>query len=148
MRFKDVTIEDLTLRSAGEDASYTGPNSGATSSHTFSTLRASLAGDLNHNGQMDVVSGPFILEGLIMTCRENCPGREETNKKVAFTELHTIDYRDMKCAGLMDIVTGKRYRSHGFRYEENDWATTGAVLVRIAALAGLRPQGGVGPAHD
>ena len=27
VRFKDVTIEDLTLRSADEDASYTGPES-------------------------------------------------------------------------------------------------------------------------
>jgi len=45
---------------------------------------------------------------------------EETDKKVAFTELHAIDYGDMNGDGLLDIVTGKRYWSHGFRYEEND----------------------------
>jgi len=45
---------------------------------------------------------------------------EETDKKVAFTELHALDYADMNGDGLMDIITGKRYWSHGFRYEEND----------------------------
>lgn len=45
---------------------------------------------------------------------------EETDKSVAFTELHALDYADMNGDGLMDIVTGKRYWSHGFRYEEND----------------------------
>jgi Domain of Unknown Function (DUF1080)/FG-GAP-like repeat len=45
---------------------------------------------------------------------------EETDKKVAFTELHAIDFGDMNGDGLLDIVTGKRYWSHGFRYEEND----------------------------
>ena len=45
---------------------------------------------------------------------------EETDKRVAFTELHAIDYGDMNGDGLFDIVTGKRYWSHGFRYDEND----------------------------
>jgi hypothetical protein len=45
---------------------------------------------------------------------------EETDKRVAFTELHALDYADMNGDGLMDIITGKRYWSHGFRYEEND----------------------------
>lgn len=45
---------------------------------------------------------------------------EETDKKVAFTELHALDYADMNGDGLLDIITGKRHWSHGFRYEEND----------------------------
>ena len=45
---------------------------------------------------------------------------EETDKNVAFTELHALDYADMNGDGQLDIVTGKRYWSHGFRYEEND----------------------------
>ena len=45
---------------------------------------------------------------------------EDTDKNVAFTELHALDYADMNGDGLLDIVTGKRYWSHGFRYEEND----------------------------
>jgi hypothetical protein len=45
---------------------------------------------------------------------------EETDKNVAFTELHAVDYADMNGDGLLDVVTGKRYWSHGFRYEEND----------------------------
>jgi hypothetical protein len=45
---------------------------------------------------------------------------EEADKSVAFTELHALDYADMNGDGQLDIVTGKRYWSHGFRYEEND----------------------------
>ncbi|MDR3739313.1 MAG: DUF1080 domain-containing protein [Terracidiphilus sp.] len=45
---------------------------------------------------------------------------EETDKSAVFTELHAIDYADMNGDGLPDIITGKRYYSHGFRYEEND----------------------------
>lgn len=45
---------------------------------------------------------------------------EETDKSVAFVELHALAYADMNGDGLQDIVTGKRWWSHGFRYDEND----------------------------
>jgi Domain of Unknown Function (DUF1080)/FG-GAP-like repeat len=45
---------------------------------------------------------------------------EETDKTVAFTELHAEAYADMTGNGLKDIITGKRWWSHGFRYEENE----------------------------
>jgi Domain of Unknown Function (DUF1080)/FG-GAP-like repeat len=43
----------------------------------------------------------------------------ETDKNVAFTELHALALADMDGDGLKDIVTGKRWWSHGFIPEEN-----------------------------
>jgi len=45
---------------------------------------------------------------------------EETDKNVAFTELHAISLVDMDGDGVKDIVTGKRWWSHGIEYDEND----------------------------
>jgi hypothetical protein len=45
---------------------------------------------------------------------------EITDKSVAFTELHALSLIDMDGDGLKDIVTGKRWWSHGIEYEEND----------------------------
>ena len=45
---------------------------------------------------------------------------EETDKSVAFSELHAIALVDMDGDGLKDIVTGKRWWSHGIEYPEND----------------------------
>lgn len=44
---------------------------------------------------------------------------EETDKTVAFTELHALALADMDGDGLKDIVTGKRWWSHGYIPEEN-----------------------------
>lgn len=45
---------------------------------------------------------------------------EITDKGAAFTELHALDLVDMDGDGLKDIVTGKRWFSHGMEYVEND----------------------------
>lgn len=45
---------------------------------------------------------------------------EITDKNVIFTELHAIQLVDMDGDGLKDIVTGKRWFSHGMEYPEND----------------------------
>ena len=45
---------------------------------------------------------------------------EVTDKTVAFSELHAISLVDMDGDGLKDIVTGKRWWSHGIEYPEND----------------------------
>jgi len=41
---------------------------------------------------------------------------EETDKSVAFSELHALDLADMDGDGLKDIVIGKRWWSHGDSY--------------------------------
>ncbi len=46
-------------------------------------------------------------------------GWEETDKSIAFTELHALALADFDHDGLPSIVTGKRWWSHGFIYGEN-----------------------------
>jgi hypothetical protein len=53
---------------------------------------------------------------------------EETDKNVAFTELHAVTLADVDGDGLKDIVTGKRWYSHGYRYDEEDDITDPPVL--------------------
>jgi len=72
------------------------------------------------DAQGNVTWKPHVIMGEPTTPMAERASWEETDKKVAFTELHAIDYADMNGDGLLDIVTGKRYWSHGFRYEEND----------------------------
>ena len=45
---------------------------------------------------------------------------EETDKSVAFTELHALAFADLDGDGVPVIVTGKRWWSHGHVYDEND----------------------------
>ena len=45
---------------------------------------------------------------------------EETDKSIAFTELHGMAFADLDRDGVPNIITGKRWYSHGYRYEEND----------------------------
>ena len=45
---------------------------------------------------------------------------ETTDKSVVFTELHALALVDMDGDGVRDIVTGKRWFSHGMEYPEND----------------------------
>lgn len=52
---------------------------------------------------------------------ENRKTWAETDKSVAFTELHALALVDMDGDGLNDIVTGKRWWSHGYRPDENDF---------------------------
>ena len=48
---------------------------------------------------------------------------EETDKSVAFSELHALALADMDGDGLKDIVTGKRWWSHGDNYSGPDAQT-------------------------
>ena len=43
-----------------------------------------------------------------------------SNKNAAFTELHALELVDMDGDGVKDIITGKRWFSHGMEYPEND----------------------------
>ena len=45
---------------------------------------------------------------------------EETDKSVAFCELHALAFADMDGDGLKDIVTGKRWWSHGDNFGSPD----------------------------
>ena len=61
----------------------------------------------------------------------------ETDKSVAFTELHALALADFDGDGLADIVTGKRWWSHGDNYGSKD-AQGDAVLYwfRLVRQAG------------
>ena len=45
---------------------------------------------------------------------------EETDKSVAFTELHALALAKLDSDELPSIITGKRWWSHGYVYDEND----------------------------
>jgi hypothetical protein len=45
---------------------------------------------------------------------------EETDKSVAFTELHALALADFDGDGVADVVTGKRWWSHGDNYGSKD----------------------------
>jgi hypothetical protein len=45
---------------------------------------------------------------------------ETTDKNTIFTELHAIRLVDMDGDGVRDIISGKRWFSHGMEYPEND----------------------------
>jgi hypothetical protein len=45
---------------------------------------------------------------------------EETDKTVAFTELHALALADLDGDGSVSIITGKRLWSHGYVYDENE----------------------------
>jgi hypothetical protein len=45
---------------------------------------------------------------------------EETDKSVVFTELHALAFAHLDGDGLPSIITGKRWWSHGYIYDEND----------------------------
>ncbi len=55
---------------------------------------------------------------------------EETDKAVAFTELHALALAYLDGDGSMSIITGKRWWSHGYVYNEND-LTNPPVLYRF-----------------
>jgi hypothetical protein len=60
-----------------------------------------------------------------------------TNTNLAFTELHAIELVDMDGDGVKDIVTGKRWFSHGMEYPENDRDDPAVVAwFRIVRKAG------------
>jgi hypothetical protein len=62
-----------------------------------------------------------------------------TDKSVAFTELHAISLVDMDGDGLKDIVTGKRWWSHGIETPENDRDDPG-VLYWFKTIRGQNGQ--------
>ena len=43
---------------------------------------------------------------------------ETTDKNIVFTELHVLQLVDMDGDGVKDIVTGKRWLSHGMEYRK------------------------------
>ena len=61
---------------------------------------------------------------MIMDRPDASPDEKKTweisDKNLVFTELHAIQLVDMDGDGLRDIVTGKRWFSHGMEYPEND----------------------------
>ncbi len=103
-----------------------------------------LAYDVNADGLPDVISSMFshgpglawfeqkkatdgtisFTTHMIMDDESASPAErkawEVTDKTVAFSELHAISLVDMDGDGLKDIVTGKRWWSHGIEYPEND----------------------------
>jgi hypothetical protein len=69
--------------------------------------------------------GPITWKMHMIMDRPDAPADEKktweiADKNVIFTELHAIQLVDIDGDGLKDIVTGKRWFSHGMEYPEND----------------------------
>jgi hypothetical protein len=67
---------------------------------------------------------------------------EETDKSVAFVEMHSLQYVDVDGDGLQDIVAGKDWWSHGFVYQENE-IDNPAVLYWFKLVRNPKVPGGV-----
>lgn len=65
---------------------------------------------------------------------------EETDKSVAFTELHAVALTDLDGDAIPAIITGKRWWSHGYIYDEND-VDNPPVLYKFKLVR--KPGGGV-----
>lgn len=96
--------------------------------------------DLNGDGLPDVISSiaahgvglawweqkkdgtwqEHMIMGDPLTPMAERSGWAETDKSVAFIELHATAFADIDGDGVPDFITGKRWYSHGYRYEEND----------------------------
>lgn len=72
----------------------------------------------------DAAGGIGWEKHLIMGSPESDPASRsdwtETDNSVAFTELHALGFADMNGDGLQDIVTGKRWWSHGPQPQESE----------------------------
>jgi hypothetical protein len=56
------------------------------------------------------------------------PEERTSPTELAFTELHALTLADMDGDGLKDIVTGKRWYSHGYHYDDENDITDPPVL--------------------
>lgn len=71
-------------------------------------------------GQGDITWTEHVIMDDPTASPEERKGWEITDKSVVFTELHALALVDMNEDGTKDIVTGKRWWSHGIEYSEND----------------------------
>lgn len=69
------------------------------------------------------------------------PADRQSQDEVAFTELHALTLEDIDGDGLKDIVTGKRWYSHGYRYDDENDVDDPAVLYWFRLTRG--PDGAV-----
>jgi len=96
--------------------------------------------DVNGDGRPDIVTslaahGPGLawFEQLKDGTFEQhtimkAPADRTSKEELAFTELHAMAFADVDGDGLPDIVTGKRWWSHGYRYDEENDIDDPAVL--------------------
>ena len=56
------------------------------------------------------------------------PAERTSPTELAFTELHALTLADIDGDGLQDIVTGKRWYSHGYHYDDENDITDPAVV--------------------
>ena len=68
------------------------------------------------DGQGDITWNRHMIMGDPAASADERRNWEETDKSVAFTELHALALADLDGDGLKDIITGKRWWSHGDNY--------------------------------
>lgn len=102
VRFKDLAYKDLDLKVT--EPTYTSPDFREQKISDFYYSMTAAAADFNHDGHLDIVSGPYIYYGPDFTKRREIALAETTSPGVTFNEWWCEYAADFNGDGWPDIV--------------------------------------------
>ena len=102
VRFKDLAYKDLGLKHTPEEV--TSPNFRKQQISDFYYSMTAAAADFNHDGHLDIVSGPYIYYGPDFTTRREIALAESTSPSTTFNDYWCEFADDFTGDGWPDII--------------------------------------------